>query len=196
MVGTYSSCYAKTTGSESGPDDGDLYSDLLSVSSAGSTVFGCGKHAHVHQTTLQYACRQMDTLSAQLPKAPQIDPSTTSNSTSTSTSSSTGGQPKAKPWGASLLRRAASQAAAGAGGSNSSSRVNSRKRQQVYRWDVPLLTADPMQRVQRLLVLASGNMQQQQQQWGIPASQQFQILLRFVQQRKFIECHITTPHNP
>jgi hypothetical protein len=49
---------------------------------------------------------------------------------------------------------------------------------QAYRWDVPLLSAEPGQRVQRLLALSNQTMQQQQQQWGVPASQQFQVLLR------------------
>jgi hypothetical protein len=36
------------------------------------------------------------------------------------------------------------------------------------------------QRLQRLLALSSSTLQQQQQQWGVPASRQFQMLLRCV----------------
>jgi hypothetical protein len=48
----------------------------------------------------------------------------------------------------------------------------------MYRWDVPLWNASLGQRLQRLLALSSNTLQQQQEQWGVPASRQFQMLWR------------------
>lgn len=119
----------------------------------------------------------------QLPKKPKPASSNTPGATT---------KPSKKRWGASLLQHAASKtvgatvdatsatSTSGSGGNNMRRLQQQQQQEEAYSWDVLLdpSSATPLQRLQRLLVLSAGTMHQQQQQWGIPASQQFQVLLR------------------